>query len=70
MGLLYIYKLEDRGIVGGFPAEAREFYLLFSKAFKMDLGPKQLSIRRISGNISSKIRRPSCEAAEVKYEWR
>lgn len=63
------YKQEDRGVVGGFPAGSF-FSFNFSTAFRMDMRPDQLSIRRIPGIISSKVKRPSHEAAEVKYEWR
>jgi hypothetical protein len=68
MNRLKAGRSRDRGLIPGWGKIL--FFLIFSKAFRMDLRPDQLSIRRIAEIISSKVKRQSREATEVKYEWR
>jgi hypothetical protein len=58
------------------PGRSKRLFL-FSKAFRIDLGPTQLSIQRIPGILTSKAKRPKREvdrsvplSAEVKRERR
>jgi hypothetical protein len=52
--LLIGYGLDDRGVVVRFPAGAKIF--LFSTAFTPVLGPNQLSVQWIPGDLSPRFK--------------